>query len=135
MGDEIWQRLLRAEQEMEVEVKDVVSEANALHAGWGQSVFQSANEMVQNKMMKERLDAVRGTVETEKLKWEAKREISRREIEGDVPAPAERVVVKEKAAVPANKAASSDEDAVLVETPAAVEEGGGKGKKKKKGKH
>jgi translocation protein SEC66 len=131
VGDEIWQRLLRAEQEMEVEVKDVVSEANALHAGWGQSVFQSANEMVQNKMMREKLDAVRATVETEKLNWEARREMSRREIEGEVPAPAERVVLKEKAAVPATKAASSDEDAVLVETPAAVEEGGGKGKKKK----
>lgn len=116
---------------MEVEVKDVVSEANALHAGWGQSVFQSANEMVQNKMMKEKLEAVRGTVEIEKRNWEARREMSRREIEGEVPAPAERVVAKEKAAVPANKAASSDEDAVLVETPVAVEEGGGKGKKKK----
>ena len=28
VGDEIWQRLLRAEQEMEVEVKDVVQEVS-----------------------------------------------------------------------------------------------------------
>jgi translocation protein SEC66 len=129
VGDEIWQRLLRAEQEMEVEVKDVVSEANALHAGWGQSVFQSANEMVQNAMMKEKLAAVRSTVEPEKQKWEAQREKSRRELEGETTI--ERAAVPEKAAVPVNKAASSDEDAVLVETPAVVEEVGGKGKKKK----
>jgi translocation protein SEC66 len=129
VGDEIWQRLLRAEQEMEVEVKDVVSEANALQAGWGQSVFQSANEMVQNRTMREKVEAVRGTVEKEKRRWEERREASRREIEGEVSADA--VVVSEKAAVPANKAASSDEDAVLVETPGLGEETAGKGKKKK----
>jgi Preprotein translocase subunit Sec66 len=30
VGDEIWQRLLRAEQELEVEVKDVVEEVCSL---------------------------------------------------------------------------------------------------------
>lgn len=114
---------------MEVEVKDVVSEANALHAGWGQSVFQSANEMVQNAMLREKVNAVRSTVEPEKQKWEAQREQSRRELEGE--APAESAIVSEKAAVPVNKTTSSDEDAVLVETPAGAEEGAAKGKKKK----
>jgi translocation protein SEC66 len=130
VGDEIWQRLLRAEQEMEVEVKDVVSEANALSNGWGASIFQSANEMVQNGMLKEKLNAVRATVEPEKLKWEAKREQSRRELEGETEVPIE--AKKEKMPSSANKTTSSDEDAVLVETPAGTEEGAGKGKKKGK---
>jgi hypothetical protein len=43
VGDEIWQRLLRAEQELELEVKDVVQEvwllflARELDRGWGQA--------------------------------------------------------------------------------------------------
>lgn len=132
VGDEIWQRLLRAEQEMEVEVKDVVSEANALQPGWGQSVFQSANEMVQNRMMREKVKKVRETVDREKARWQERREMSRREIEGESASPAEKVVVKEKAAP---RPSSSDEDAVLVETPpVGGEEGAGKGGKKKKGK-
>jgi translocation protein SEC66 len=126
VGDEIWQRLLRAEQEMEVEIKDVVAEANALHAGWGTTIFQSANEMVQNRMLKEKLGAVRATVDPEKARWEAQREQSRRELEGEPAAEKEKMPRS-----PPGKAASSDEDAVLVETPAAGEEGGGKGAKKK----
>ncbi|RMZ84874.1 hypothetical protein DV738_g253, partial [Chaetothyriales sp. CBS 135597] len=56
VGDEIWQRLLRAEQELELEVKDVVSEANALCPGWGAVIFQSAGEMVQNRILRAKLD-------------------------------------------------------------------------------
>jgi len=67
-------------------------------------------------------------VEPEKQRWEAQREQSRRELEGD---PVEQKVVVPEKTVPATKATSSDEDAVLVETPATAEEGGGKGRKKK----
>lgn len=117
---------------MEVEIKDVVSEANALSNGWGQVIFQSANEMVQNGMLKEKLNAIRSTVEPEKAKWDAQREQSRRELEGGG-APNESSTMSEKVTRPAvaTKAGSSDDDAVIVETPAATEEGGGKGKKKK----
>lgn len=114
---------------MEVEVKDVVSEANALSNGWGASVFQSANEMVQNGMQKERLNVIQATVEPEKAKWEAKREQSRRELEGETDAP--NGAEQQKVLTAAKATGSSDEDAVLVETPAVTEEGAGKGKKKK----
>ncbi|TPR09616.1 Transferase family protein [Aspergillus niger] len=48
VGDDLWQRFLRAEKEMEDEVRDVVAEANAYVPGWGQTIFQSANEMLNN---------------------------------------------------------------------------------------
>ncbi|RMZ90323.1 hypothetical protein DV736_g2453, partial [Chaetothyriales sp. CBS 134916] len=66
VGDEIWQRLLRAEQELELEVKDVISEANALAAGWGAVIFQSAGEMVQNRVLRQKLDKVKESTAAEK---------------------------------------------------------------------
>ncbi|EHY53939.1 Translocation protein S66 [Exophiala dermatitidis] len=83
VGDEIFQRLQRAEQELELELKDVVAEANALAPNWGLSIFQSANEMVQNKILRDKLDAVKATLPAEKEAWEAQRERSRRELLGE----------------------------------------------------
>ena len=137
VGDNIWQRLLRAEQEMELEVRDVVNEANGLVANWGNVIFQSANEMMNNAMLRTKLRAIEATVPVEKTAWEKTREKARRELEG------ESEVVKSSATpgtgaahvekVP--KAGSSDEDAVIVETPmesvAGSGSGGGKSKKKK----
>jgi len=160
VGEEIWQRLLRAEQELEAELKDVVAEATALAAGWGTTIFQSANEIVVNRLTKLKIDEIRAGLEGEKKVWEEVRERSRRELEGEVPK-------EKKGSVSANTSASasaagttestpekakpratavaevSDEDAVMVETPGvdgptalAPETGtsGGGGKKKKKGK-
>ena len=56
VGDEIWQRLLRAEQELEAELKDVVAEANALATGWGATIFQTANEIVVNRMTRAKIE-------------------------------------------------------------------------------
>ncbi|EXJ88344.1 hypothetical protein A1O1_05274 [Capronia coronata CBS 617.96] len=83
VGDEIFQRLQRAEQELELELKDVVAEANALAPDWGRTIFQSANEMVQNKILRDKLDAIKATLPAEKAAWDAQREKSRRELEGD----------------------------------------------------
>ena len=147
VGDEIYQRLLRAESELEAELKDVVAEANALAPGWGQSIFQSAGEMVQNQLLREKLDNIKQTIPAEKKVWEETRESARRELEGDVvdlktkekalPTQAEPItsVPTSTPAKPVT-AGSSDEDAVLVETPGdnATPGGGGGGKKKKKNK-
>lgn len=154
VGDEIWQRLLRAEQELEAELKDVVAEANALANGWGQHIFQSANEIAVNRMTKKSLEEKRGTLADEKAAWEKVKEQSRAELEGETgPTKASTIVSaastststpEKPKAVPQPATVSSDEDAVLVETPAGqarpetpVETGtgGGGGKsKKKKGK-
>ena len=81
VGDEIWRRLLRAEAEMEAEVRDVVAEANALSGGaWGATIFQSANEINQARVLKGNLDRVRASVGPERRRWEEQRESSRREL-------------------------------------------------------
>ena len=150
VGDEIYQRLLRAESELEAELKDVVAEANALAPGWGQSIFQSAGEMVQNKLLREKLDAIRETIPAERKVWEETRESARRELEGDVvdqktkekalPTSAEPPTASTPSAQPRPATmGSSDEDTVMVETPGldnAIPSGGagGTAKRKKKNK-
>lgn len=160
VGDEIWQRLLRAEQELEAELKDVVAEANALATGWGATIFQTANEIVVNRMTRAKIEEKRQTLGEEKLAWEKVREASRLELEGETSKPrterkqsttgmgtststSETTLEK---AVPraAVVTEGSDEDAVMVEKEAGAAEvttpdagtstGGGGGKKKKKGK-
>ncbi|KAK5172250.1 Translocation protein S66 [Saxophila tyrrhenica] len=124
VGDELWQRFLRAEKEMEEEVKDVVNEANAFAPNWGQTIFQSANEMNQNILLKQRAAEVSAQLEGERAWWEGRRAGIQsdfmKELEGE-----------SKPADAAPKKTSSDDDAVLVD-------GGGpgdqQGARKRKGK-
>lgn len=161
VGDEIFQRLTRAEQEIELEVKDVMAEANGLSGSggpggtpgtWGNIIFQSANEFVQNQILREKIEGIKAGLPAEKERWEATRESARRELLGDtsqgasnpttsipaaveIPAPVEQQQSSDKAV--RVTAGSSDEDGVIVETPATdlSTPGGGSGKnKKKKGK-
>lgn len=149
VGDEIWQRLLRAEQELEVELKDVVGEANALAPGWGQTIFQSASEMAQNMILRENLEKIRSTTDKEIREWENTREAARMELEGETVAEKATSAAAAPAAVASPavdvggaqekiktvKTASSDEDAVMVETPGEEPVATSTGKnKKKKGK-
>lgn len=73
VGDDLWQRFSRAEKEMEEELRDVVMEANALAPNWGQTIFQSANEIAANTMLRKRLDDITNQTEAEK-EWWAKRQ-------------------------------------------------------------
>ncbi|KAL4902522.1 hypothetical protein BDW74DRAFT_157963 [Aspergillus multicolor] len=161
VGDDLWQRFLRAEKEMEDEVRDVVTEANAYAPNWGQVIFQSANEMVNNEIVRERLEKHQKKLDEEKAWWEKKKasiqEGFMKELDAEKPgaattAPAATVapeVAEDKegeveaeatpaAAPPAPTVTESDEDAVLVEADAQAESAGqkspGGGKKKKKGK-
>ncbi|OCT54110.1 Translocation protein sec66 [Cladophialophora carrionii] len=168
VGDEIFQRLQRAEQELELEIKDVVAEANALSGSgsatagtWGQTIFQSANEMVQNQMLRDKLDGIKAGLAAEKERWDRTRESARKELLGGGPegegeadaststpaVPPTSAPTPASAAPGANlkgTAGSSDEDGIIVETPTAelptpgtagAGGGGGGGKnKKKKGK-
>jgi translocation protein SEC66 len=90
VGDDLWQRFLRAEKEMEEELRDVVMEvrmrqphtcpisnnmqANALSPNWGQTIFQSANEIAANSLLRKRLDEIQAQTEAEKAWWEKRRE-------------------------------------------------------------
>jgi len=128
VGDDLWQRFLRAEKEMEEELRDVVLEANALHPNWGQTIFQSANEIAANTVFRKRLDEIQAQTTADKEWWEKKlasiQSEFMKEIEGESAIPAKSNAQK----------ASSDEDAILVEGggPAVNDKGSVRKKKNKK---
>jgi translocation protein SEC66 len=97
--------------------------ANALAPNWGQTIFQSANEMAANTVFKKRLDEIQAKAPADKEWWEKRRASIQAELLG------EENVVPAKSI---SSKAGSDSDAVLVDTPTA---GGDNGSiRKKKGK-
>ncbi|OKL56865.1 hypothetical protein UA08_07832 [Talaromyces atroroseus] len=74
VGDDLWQRFQRAEKEMEEEVRDVVREANAYAPNWGQTIFQSAREMDQNNLFRQRIQEYQASVSEEVEWWARKKE-------------------------------------------------------------
>lgn len=119
VGDDLWQRFLRAEKEMEEELRDVVLEANGLHPNWGQTIFQSANEIAANTMFRTRLNEIQAQTESEKAWWEKRRASIQSEFMKELDAPSTFASAK------ILSKASSDEDSVLVESggPAASSKG------------
>ncbi|KAF2164307.1 hypothetical protein M409DRAFT_25186 [Zasmidium cellare ATCC 36951] len=115
VGDELWQRFLRAEKEMEEEVKDVVNEANAFAPNWGQTIFQSANEINQNRLIKERIAELQSQIESEKAWWDKKRAGISSDFMKELEDESNASKAVEAAIAAAKKSGSSDDDAVLVE--------------------
>lgn len=56
IGDDLWNSILAAEKEMEAEILEVMHEANSFMNGWGQFIFNSAGEMVQNEKLRKLLE-------------------------------------------------------------------------------
>ncbi|RDL36666.1 Uncharacterized protein BP5553_06018 [Venustampulla echinocandica] len=104
IGDDLWQRFLRAEKEMEEELRDVVMEANALAPNWGQTIFQSANEIAAGTMFQNRLKEIQAQTDVEKEWWEKRRASIQSEFMKELDIPTTTV------------GKSSDDDAVLVES-------------------
>ncbi|KAJ5782223.1 Translocation protein (Sec66) [Penicillium paradoxum] len=154
VGDDLWQRFQRAEKEMEDEVKDVVSEANAYAAGWGQTIFQSANEMMNNDIYRKRMNEQQGKLEEERQWWTKKKtsiqEGFMKELNENSSASAftgatqtadttaKSVETASTTPAPAASIQGSDDDAVLVEaetssntpaSPPSAKKKKGKGKK------
>lgn len=103
-------------------------QANAFQPNWGPTIFQSASEIAQNTLLRERLNEILATAPAEKEWWEQRKS----EIQSDFM----RELDEEKSPeVSASKPVrtGSDDDAVIVEGggPAAA---AGKSKKKGKGK-
>ncbi|KAI1382153.1 Sec62/63 complex, subunit Sec66 [Hypoxylon crocopeplum] len=125
VGDDLNQRFVRAEKEIEEELRDVVTEANALAPGWGQTIFQSANEIAANAMLRTRLEEIEGRAAADKEWWEKRREAIQKDFMKELDeASSTKVSVK----------SASDDEGVLVDssTPAAAPSGGSKKKKGKK---
>jgi len=90
--------------------------ANALAPNWGQTIFQSANEMAANTVFKKRLDEIQAKAPAEKEWWEKRRESIKAQFE------------KEENITPAKSVSSkagSEDDAVLVEGPTGDAQVGG----------
>ncbi|KAG6031831.1 hypothetical protein E4U41_007426 [Claviceps citrina] len=117
VGDDLWQRFLRAEKETEEELRDVVAEANALAPNWGTTIFQSAHEISANTKFRTRLDEIESQREAEKEWWEKRR--------GQISS--EFMKELDETAKGGAGAGASEEDAVLVDNPPPS-----KGKKGKK---
>ncbi|OAX85441.1 hypothetical protein ACJ72_00166 [Emergomyces africanus] len=133
VGDDLWQRFLRAEKEMEQEVRDVVAEANLFVPNWGTTIFQSANEMFTNGLLRDEIEEIQSTVKEEKEWWDKKKasiqEGFMKELEQGSSSSAKQTGSGSGSAQ--NKLNSSDDDAVLVESGGPAASGVGKNKKKK----
>lgn len=136
VGDDLWQRYLRAEKEIEVELRDVVEEANALQANWGQTIFQSANEMHHNAALRAKLSEIQAKGKRDREWWDQEKaaiqadfmkELGEDEKENSKLTP-----------VSGTDRIGSDEDAVLVEGGGPAASGASTGSKgagkKRKGK-
>ncbi|KAL8798016.1 MAG: hypothetical protein Q9182_007030 [Xanthomendoza sp. 2 TL-2023] len=137
VGDELWQRFLRAEKEIEAELRDVVEEANALQSGWGQTIFQSANEMHHNAILREKLNAIQDRGKVDKEWWmQEKAFIKSRFMKELEEGKKENMKL---ALASSGDRAGSDEDTVLVEGGGPAASGAASGPrseatKKRKGK-
>jgi len=103
-------------------------QANGLHPNWGQSIFQSANEIAANNMFRSRLNEIQAQTETEKAWWEKRRA----SIQSDFMKEIDTSSTSTPAKTPSKT--SSDDESVLVESggPAASSTGSiGKKKGKK----
>ncbi|KAF9579543.1 translocation protein S66 [Lunasporangiospora selenospora] len=52
VGDDIWTQFTLSEKELEAEIMAVIEEANTFKEGWGQTILQTASEMVQHERTK-----------------------------------------------------------------------------------
>jgi len=99
-------------------------QANGLTENWGQTIFQSANEINQNDLLKQRTAEIQAQLEGEKEWWAKKRDGVREDFMKEIGA--------EEKPVDAQRKTGSDDDAVLVEAEDSAPQGSGKKKKGKK---
>ncbi|KAG8164665.1 hypothetical protein KVR01_004940 [Diaporthe batatas] len=122
VGDDLWQRFTRAESEMEAELRDVVMEANGLSPNWGQSIFQSANELAANAMFQKKIEEITAKTASEKEWWEKRRAA----ISSDFMKELDEDVDGEKS----RPTTAHSEDGILVD-PSSPGDGTGASKKRK----
>ncbi|KAI1208845.1 Sec62/63 complex, subunit Sec66 [Annulohypoxylon truncatum] len=122
VGEDLNQRFTRAEKEIEEELRDVVTEANALAPGWGQTIFQSANEIAANTMLRLKLEEIESRAEADKEWWEKRRETIKKDFMREL----------DEESSTKGSVKGSDDDAVLVDSGTPASTPGGS--KKKRGK-
>ncbi|KAG8861170.1 translocation protein S66 [Tulasnella sp. 330] len=58
IDDDLWNAFTAAEKELEAEIVEVVNEANSFREGWGQFIFASASEVVNNVKQRDMVMAI-----------------------------------------------------------------------------
>ncbi|KIY70009.1 translocation protein sec66 [Cylindrobasidium torrendii FP15055 ss-10] len=58
IGDDLWNSFLAAEKELEVEIVEVMREAESFLPQWGQLIFQTANEVIASDKMRSTLEGM-----------------------------------------------------------------------------
>lgn len=128
-----------------------IKQANAYVPGWGQTIFQSANEMMNNDIYRKRMDDQQKKLEEERQWWIKKKtsiqegfmkELNEGSVASTDEAKTTNITTKSSEAASTAPAAGasiqgSDDDAVLVEaetsstpaSPASAKKKKGKGKK------
>lgn len=86
-------------------------QANALGPNWGQTIFQSANEIAAGAQFKNRLDEINSQTESEKEWWEKRRASIQAEFMKEIESE-----TSENAAKKVARSVTSDDDAVLVDS-------------------
>ena len=118
---------------------NISRQANALSTNWGQTIFQSANEMVNNQIIRDKVAEIQAQGQEDKIWWEKERQSIQsgfmKELEEEG---ARNSSVAKKSPGSPDKMGNSDEDTVMVEGggPAngTTTPSGGTSRKKKKGK-
>lgn len=110
-----------------------MEQANALAPAWGQTIFQSANEIAANTLFRKRLDDIQAKTENEKEWWEKRRASIQsdfmKELDKEAEAKASKVAFPTK-----STSVVSDEDAILVQRGRAAASEHGSPSRKRKGK-
>jgi translocation protein SEC66 len=106
-----------------------LSKANALAPNWGQTIFQSANEIAANTVLRDRLNEIQAQTQAEKEWWEKRRTSIQTDFMKEIDTPVSAHTAK-SLATPSKS--TSDEDTVYVENPTAGDKGSTKKKKGKK---
>ena len=103
-------------------------QANAFSSGWGNTIFQTANEMAANSVVRKKVEEIQAQAKAEREWWDEKRANIKTEFLKELDGGSE---TKKSSLIPERP--GSEDDAVLVE--AGKSEPSGKGStKKKKGK-
>lgn len=102
-------------------------QANAFSPNWGQTIFQSANEMMNQAIVRNRIEEVQAQVKVEREWWEKRRA----KIESDFMKELDGNPAGAKPMTPGEKVGGSDEDAVIVEGGGPAVAGKGSTRKKK----
>jgi translocation protein SEC66 len=131
MSDRPW-TFLPIDKEEITTLTSLPTQANAFTPNWGQVIFQSANEINQNILLKARIGEMQAELDADKTWWANKRAGIQsqfmKELEGD----AEDAAAAVAPPAASTKKANSDDDAVLVDAGGPAQaQGGGKKKGKK----